>query len=100
MLFQERDRQRRRHPHINYDYYEQHPEEDVAQSEMCFCRALGSMVSRLELLGYTLSAVKADYEIHSALDSDRYAGSEADGMPARPDRFTFEQFITFIRAQR
>ncbi|SDD59060.1 hypothetical protein SAMN05216345_111174 [Cupriavidus sp. YR651] len=98
MLFQERDRQRRRHPSINYDYYEQHPEEDVVQSEMCFCRTLGSMVSRLELLGYTLSAVKAAYEIQSALDSDRYAGSEADDTPARPIRLTFEQFVTFIRA--
>lgn len=30
MLFQEQDRQRRRHRYINYDYYAQHPEEDVA----------------------------------------------------------------------
>lgn len=96
MLFQERDRQRRRHRYINYDYYTQHPEEDVAQSEMCFCRTLGSMVPRLELLGYTLRAVKADYETQSTLDSDRYA--EADDESARPDRLTFDQFLAFIRA--
>jgi len=98
LLFQERDRQRRRHPYLDYDYYEQHPEEDMVQSEMCFCRTLGSMVPRLELLGYTLSAVKADYEKQSALDSDRYADAEASGEPARPDRLTFEQFVAFIRA--
>ncbi|VWD52130.1 hypothetical protein BLA18110_07745 [Burkholderia lata] len=98
MLFQERDRQRRRHPSVNYDYYAQHPEEDVTQSEMCFCRTLDSMVSRLELLGYTLRTVKADYEIQSALDRDRYAGAEGDGAPVRRDRLTFEQFASFIRA--
>lgn len=98
MLFQERDRQRRRHPYINYGCYEQHPEADVAQSEMCFCRPLGSMVSRLELLGYTLSAVKAEYEVQFALDSERYVDSELDDAPARPPRLTFEQFVSFVRA--
>ncbi len=98
MLFQERDRQRRRHPSINYDYYDEHPEEDLAQSEMCFCRTLGSMVSRLELLGYTLSAVEAEYKIQSAADSEWHAEFDAAPTPARPARLTFEQFITFIRA--
>ncbi len=97
MLFQERDRQRRRHPDINYNNYERHSEEDVIQSEMCFCRTLGSMVPRIELLGYTLSTVKADYENQSVLDSDRYADSEADGTCAPPSLLSFEQFITFIR---
>jgi len=46
MLFQERDR-RRRHASINYEYYEKHSK-DVSKSELCFCRTLGSMVSRLE----------------------------------------------------
>lgn len=73
MLFQERDRQRRRHPCINHDYYEQHPEENLVQSEMCFCRTFGSILPWLELLSYTLSAVKGEYEKQSALDSERYA---------------------------
>jgi hypothetical protein len=98
MLFQEGDRRRRRHPGTDYDYHKEHREKDVIQSEMCFCRTLGSMVPRLELLGYTLGAVKADYEAQSALDRDRYADAKADGEPDRPGRLTFDQFITFIRA--
>jgi len=96
MLFQERDRQRLRHPHINY--YERHFEADVAQCEVCFCRPLGSMVSRLELLGYTLSAVKSEYEREAALDNDRYFGAEFDSEAERPPRLAFEEFVAFIRA--
>lgn len=95
MLFQERDRQRRRHRWINYDYYEKNSK-DVSQCEMCFCRPLGSMVSRLELLSYTLSTVKSDYENQSSLDSDQYIDVETDEL--RPDRLKFEQFVDFIRA--
>lgn len=96
VLFQERDRQRRRSASIDYAYYKEYPEEDVVQSEMCFCRTLGSMVARLELLGYTLNAVRAEYEKQSTVDRDRHA--EANDDPARPDRLTFDQFVAFIRA--
>lgn len=95
VLFQEQDRQRRRNACIDYDYYEEYPEESVVQREMCFCRKLGSMVPRLELLGYTLNAVRAEYEKHSTLDSDWHA--EANGDLARPDRLKFDQFVAFIR---
>lgn len=73
MLFQESDRQRRRHPDIDYRYYDEHPEEDPAQSETCFCRSLGSMLPRLELLGYSLATVKAEYEMQVTQDGKRAA---------------------------
>lgn len=99
MLFQESDRQRRRHPYIDYSYYDEHPEEDPAQSETCFCRSLGSMLPRLELLGYTLATVKAEYEMHVRQDAERYADDEGDGapLPNRPERLEFEKFVEFIR---
>lgn len=95
MLFQERDRRRLQRPYIDSEYYAQHSQ-DVTQSEMCFCRTLGSMVSRLELLGYTMSSVQAEYEFQSALDHDQYSASLSDGAPS--DRLSFEQFLAFIRA--
>lgn len=99
MLFQESDRQRRRHPDINYSYYDVHPEEGPAQSEICFCRSLGSLVPRLELLGYTLASVQAEYEIQVTQDAERYADDEDVGAPSptRPERLPFEQFVEFIR---
>jgi hypothetical protein len=99
MLFQESDRQRRRHPDVDYSYYDEHPEEDPVQSETCFCRSLGSMVPRLELLGYTLATVKAEYEMQVTQDTERFADGEDDGAPSqtRPERLEFEKFIDFIR---
>jgi len=95
MLYQERDRQRRQPPYVDYEYCAQHSQ-DVTQSEMCFCRTLGSMVSRLELLGYTLNTVQAEYEFQSALDHDQYLVSLSGGP--HPDRLSFQQFVAFIRA--
>ena len=97
MLFQESDRQRRRHPDIDYRYYDEHPEEDPAQSETCFCRSLGSMLPRLELLGYSLATVKAEYEMQVTQDAEWY--DEDDGMPSptRPARLEFAKFVEFIR---
>lgn len=98
MLYQEVDRQRRRHDSINYDYYEQHPDEDVAQSEMCFCRPLRSMIPRLELLGYTLSTVKAEYDRIAERDHElRAEEMEADAV-GEPALMNFDQFVSFIRA--
>ena len=94
MLFQERDRQRRRHPHVDYEYCARNSQ-DVTQREMCFCRTLGSMVSRLELLGYTLSSVQAEYEFQSAFYLDQYPVS-LNGGP-QPERLNFNQFVAFIR---
>ena len=55
------------------------------------------MLPRLELLGYTLATVKAEYEMHVAQDTERY--DEDDGMPSatRPERLEFAKFVEFIR---
>lgn len=98
MLFQESDRQRRRHGSIDYSYYEEHTDEDVAQSEMCFCRPLRLMIPRLELLGYTLIAVKTNYDRLAAYDRESRVEAEGSGVTARPGLMDFDQFIAFIRA--
>lgn len=96
MLFQETDRKRRKHDSINYEYYEQHSnDEDLAQSELCFCRSLRSMVPRLELLGYTLLAVKADYDRIVAHDQEHR--TESDDVMDSTKILSFDQFVTFIR---
>ncbi|WP_144938129.1 HEPN/Toprim-associated domain-containing protein [Pseudomonas alabamensis] len=94
MLYQESDRQYRRQESIDYDYA--HSPESLQQMELCFCRTLGSMVSRLELLGYTLAAVRSEYDSQVLLDRDQFE----EYLPSehRSDRLTFEQFIDFIKA--
>lgn len=93
MLYQESDRRHRRHGSIDYDYA--HSAEDLQQMELCFCRTLGSMVSRLELLGYTLAAVRSEYDKQVVLDRDQF--EEYLPNERRSDRLTFEQFIDFIK---
>ncbi len=48
-LFQEADLARRRSDAINYNYYEEHPDEepDLAESELEFVRPLSRVLSRL-----------------------------------------------------
>ncbi|WP_423749092.1 HEPN/Toprim-associated domain-containing protein [Pseudomonas sp. VD9] len=94
MLYQESDRRFRRHGNIDYDYA--HNPEDLRQMELCFSRTLGSMVSRLELLGYTMGSVKSEYETQVVLDRDQFAEYEPNEV--RPERLTFEQFVDFVKA--
>lgn len=97
MLFQEADRVRRRHNSINYEYYEQNPNLDVAQSEMCFGRSLRSMVPRLELLGHTLITAQADYDRVVVHDQEQRTGLDELEVMGRPARMDFDQFVAFIR---
>jgi len=106
MIFQERDRKRRRHNSINYEYYAQHPDEDIEQSELCFCRTLRSMVTRLELLGYTLNAVREEYDQIVVQDTERQADYDAseheesatDGEDSTnaSETFEFDEFMCII----
>lgn len=107
MLFQKSDRKRRRHSSINYEHYAKHPELDVSQSELCFSRTLRSMVTRLELLGHTLAAVRAEYDRVAAHDLDQRADeaiSEAEspfddnsGATNSSKSLGFDEFVTFVR---
>lgn len=91
MLFQERDR-------LPLECHaadsSENLDDDEPTVEMCFRRTLGSMLQRLELLGYTLKMVEAVYEEQVALDNE--VRLEMD--PSRPPRLTFAEFLDFIRA--
>ncbi|WP_440973606.1 HEPN/Toprim-associated domain-containing protein [Pseudomonas koreensis] len=95
MLYQESDRRRPRHAGLDYDHIANTPE-NIQQHELCFSRTLGSMVSRLELLGYTMGTVKSEYEKQVLLDLDRFCAFEPGEPP--PKRLTFDQFVAFITA--
>jgi hypothetical protein len=59
-LFQEVDRKRLRSDQIDYGYFAESGE-DPGLTEMAFARRLEDVVPRLELLGFTLEAAKAEY---------------------------------------
>ncbi|WP_442499155.1 HEPN/Toprim-associated domain-containing protein [Methylobacter sp. sgz302048] len=91
-LFQEDDLFRRKTDAINYDYYEEHPEEkeELAEAEELFARTLSRILPRLEILGFTLEAARAEYQaaVAEAEDISRYGGIEE----SKKIYLTFEEF--------
>lgn len=62
-LFQERDRTRRHSDQLNYEYCAEYPEEvDLALCEAALVRTLARVLPRLELLGWSLEAARAEYD--------------------------------------
>lgn len=96
-LFQESDRKRHPSPSIDYSYFEQHPDEDLAQMEMCLVRPLRSMLSRLELLGYTLDTVRAEYEQSAVAHRDREADQAEDPSNYGIVLLSYDRFLDFVR---
>ncbi len=91
-LFQEGDLFRRKTDSINYDYYEEHPEEkeDLAEAEELFARTLSRILPRLEILGFTLEAARAEYQavVAEAVEISSY--SELEEL--KKEYLTFEEF--------
>ncbi|SDC40690.1 hypothetical protein SAMN05192589_102126 [Paracidovorax valerianellae] len=96
-LFQEIDRKRRRRPTIDYSYFEQHPEDDLAQMEMCLVRPLITMLPRLELLGHTLDTVKEEYELRAAEHQERKMYDAEDPGACDMPLLGFDHFLDFVR---
>lgn len=98
MLFQESDRRRLPKESATGDDVATAAEDavDMELGEVCFCRSLRSMVPRLELLGYTLATVKADYD--RVVKSDMEARAIAYELDTSDQRrpMDFDQFIVFI----
>lgn len=91
-LFQEDDLFRRKTDAINYDYYEEHPEEkeELAEAEELFARTLSRILPRLEILGFTLEAARAEYQaaVAEAEEISSYGGLEE----SKKIYLTFEEF--------
>jgi len=63
-LFQDGDEARRQSDAINYEYYEEHPDEKecLADHEATFVSSLSRVVSRLSLLGHSIDSARAEYQ--------------------------------------
>lgn len=91
-LFQEADLFRRNTDSIDYGYYEEHPEEEgeLDEAEELFARTLSSILPRLDILGFTLEAARAEYQavIAEAVEIDSYGKLEEQ----KGEYLTFEDF--------
>jgi len=91
-LFQEGDLFRRRTDSVDYDYYEEHPTEieDLAEAEELFARTLSRILPRLEILGFTLEAARAEYQavVAEAVEITNYSELEE----SKTEYLTFEEY--------
>lgn len=91
-LFQEGDLYRRKTDAINNDYYEEHPEEkeEFAEAEELFARTLSRILPRLEILGLTLEAARAEYQALVAEAEE--ISNHIDIEESKKEYLTFEEF--------
>jgi hypothetical protein len=91
-LFQKGDLFRRKTDSINYDYYEEHPEEkeELAEAEELFARTLSRILPRLEILCFTLEAAHAEYQ--TVVAEAKEISSHIDLEEAKKEYLTFDEF--------
>jgi hypothetical protein len=91
VLFQDGDESRHQSNSINYEYYEEHPDEKyLAESEAAFVRSLSRVIPRISLLGHTLDGARAEY---LAVLNDAAEISD-DNDKSEPAPLTFEEFCS------
>lgn len=91
-LFQDGDIYRRKTDAINYEYYEDHPEEkkDLEGAEEIFARKLSRIVPRLNILGFTIENAREEYLAVVGEATDLEVDGMSDGR--KTDYLTFEEF--------
>lgn len=93
-LFQDHDLYRRKSDSINYDYYEENPDEkpSLAIAEEVFARPLLRIKPRLDMLGSSLEFARAEY---NAVIAGELELADFMGRPQTENQFlTFEEFCS------
>ena len=94
-LFQDNDRTRLRSEQLDYDRVDPN-DPDLAREEMAFAKQLSGLVPRLELLGFTLEQVEAEYsQAVQEHAEETEAVDEKDGGLS-PHLMTFPEFCAFV----
>lgn len=95
-LFQPEDETRHKSDAINYDYYEEHPEEkdELVVHEAAFVRPLSRVLPRLLLFGSSIKSARFEYEaiIAEAREMATYMESSEE-----TDFLTFEEYCALVR---
>lgn len=95
-LFQEGDEARRELDGINYEYYQENPEEKTSleDHEAVFARPLAHVMPRLALLNFTIEAARAEYEaiVAESIELDSITGLSE----LKPPLLSFDEYCELI----
>ena len=96
-LFQDNDRTRLRSEQLSYEDVAPN-DHDLARDAMAFARRLSGLVPRLELLGFTLEQVQAEYSQTAQESAEQAEASVDEGIAAgpTPGLMTFPEFCRFV----
>ncbi len=95
-LFQSSDLTRRKSELINYEYYEENPEEkkELDEAEEVFARTLSRVLPRLNLLGFTLETARSEY--NTLCEEAEDISNEVNMKDSKSEYLTFEEFCDLV----
>lgn len=95
-LFQLGDETRRRSDAINYDYYDEHPEEkdELVMHEAAFVRPLSRVLHRLLLSGSSIESARIEYE---AIIAEAHEIASYGDPSEETDFLTFEEYCALVQ---
>ena len=93
-LFQETDFCSRQSDAIDSDYYKEHPEEaeEIGVADELFARTLSRTIPRLNILGYTIEAARAEYQ--ALITYEEELNSELED--SKVDYLSFDEFCDLV----
>ena len=94
-LFQDNDRTRLSSEQLDYDRVDPN-DPDLAREKMAFARKLSGLVPRLELLGFTLEQVEAEYTQVVQEHAKKAEALDEECAGSSPRLMTFPEFCTFV----
>ena len=94
-LFQDNDLTRLRSEQLEYDRVDPN-DPDLAREEIAFARQLAGLVPRLELLGFTLDQVEAEYSQATQEHAEETEALDEESERSSPRLMTFPEFCAFV----
>ena len=94
-LFQDNDLTRLRSEQLDYDRVDPN-DPDLAREEIAFARQLSGLVLRLELLGFTLDQVEAEYSQATQEHAEETEALDEESERSSPRLMTFPEFCAFV----
>ena len=94
-LFQDNDLTRLRSEQLDYDRVDPN-DPGLAREEMAFAKQLSGLVPRLELLGFTLDQVEAEYSQATQEHAEDTEALDEESARLSPRLMTFPEFCTFV----
>ena len=98
-LFQKDDRGRCSSDQSNYDAAEYQDNPSLLAMEQGFSKPMSDVKRRLELIGFTLDAIRAEYEMIAKEAAEQNKELLDEGLELPTEFLSFDEFLKFVTSQ-